>query len=233
MTAYYQPYWLTEDELEHYGILGMKWGIRRYQNPDGTLTEAGKRRLNRPTREERKNTRTLKRQTAAAIKNLKEKGETNAAAENELLTAKENYEKANKKMYLFKENRRQAIKEASEELTRAFEMTETPRAEMSRAREIYEKAAERMLEDNKKMLEKYGSDTIKEVDKKLITYGMTLRKSGWFSDEYSAFQDEVLNTGLTVVNIPWYGQRYTGKFVYGEEEKIREREFNKSANKRY
>ena len=30
--------------LSHHGILGMKWGIRRYQNEDGTLTEAGKQR---------------------------------------------------------------------------------------------------------------------------------------------------------------------------------------------
>lgn len=34
---YYEYY------LAHHGILGQKWGVRRYQNPDGTLTEEGKR----------------------------------------------------------------------------------------------------------------------------------------------------------------------------------------------
>lgn len=32
------------DYLTHHGILGMKWGVRRYQNKDGTLTPSGKRR---------------------------------------------------------------------------------------------------------------------------------------------------------------------------------------------
>lgn len=36
---------MEKETLYHYGIPGMKWGIRRYQNKDGSLTPAGKKRL--------------------------------------------------------------------------------------------------------------------------------------------------------------------------------------------
>ena len=37
---------MNENELKHWGILNMKWGLRRFQNPDGSLTEEGRKRYN-------------------------------------------------------------------------------------------------------------------------------------------------------------------------------------------
>jgi hypothetical protein len=44
MEKYYIANEKQSPELYHYGILGMKWGIRRYQNEDGSLTPAGRKR---------------------------------------------------------------------------------------------------------------------------------------------------------------------------------------------
>lgn len=43
-----------EEHLMHYGILGMKWGIRRYQNKDGTLTAEGRKRARAEYKEDNK-----------------------------------------------------------------------------------------------------------------------------------------------------------------------------------
>lgn len=42
---------MSEYELYHHGVKGMKWGVRRYQNKDGSLTNAGKKRYDRDIRE--------------------------------------------------------------------------------------------------------------------------------------------------------------------------------------
>lgn len=36
----------NDNELQHFGVKGMKWGVRRYENKDGSLTPAGRKRYN-------------------------------------------------------------------------------------------------------------------------------------------------------------------------------------------
>ena len=42
---------MDNQELLHWGVKGMKWGVRRYQNKDGSLTPAGQKRYDRDKRE--------------------------------------------------------------------------------------------------------------------------------------------------------------------------------------
>lgn len=50
----------TNGELYHWGIKGMKWGVRRYQNKDGSLTKAGKKRYDKEKAELKEREKNIK-----------------------------------------------------------------------------------------------------------------------------------------------------------------------------
>ena len=61
------------NELYHHGIRGMKWGVRRYQNKDGSLTPAGKKRMYREMFDsESKDLKERRKYTADASRWMKE-----------------------------------------------------------------------------------------------------------------------------------------------------------------
>lgn len=61
---------MEQNVLNHHGILGMKWGVRRYQNKDGSLTSAGKKR--RDKEEESIESKMERRSKALSSTNAKE-----------------------------------------------------------------------------------------------------------------------------------------------------------------
>lgn len=64
-----------DNELYHYGMKGMRWGIRRYQNKDGSLTPAGKKRYNKEMAKLKAEEKVLKnkQKTQAKMDKLDEK----------------------------------------------------------------------------------------------------------------------------------------------------------------
>ena len=78
----------TNSELYHHGILGMKWGVRRYQNADGSLTAAGKKKI---VKEYKKNMSNAKSDMRSSESQREEKA--NNYANNKLRDFDANYEK--------------------------------------------------------------------------------------------------------------------------------------------
>ena len=60
---------IYDDYLAHHGIKGMKWGVRRYQNKDGSYTNAGKSRLRSQNSSDYEETRPLRKKSPKQLSN--------------------------------------------------------------------------------------------------------------------------------------------------------------------
>ena len=86
---------MNNNELMHHGIHGMRWGVRRYQNKDGSLTAAGRKRINQLDSEYQRLTgmKLNKKKSSADVKKTESKPKSKSISE---MTNEEIQEKINR-----------------------------------------------------------------------------------------------------------------------------------------
>lgn len=162
------------NELCHYGIKGQRWGVRRYQNPDGTLTSAGKKRYNKEMKEIERDKKKLakekqelsnRKKTQAKIEKLerlkaKVKTERDAVrAENKRLKDAEKQKKNTAKEYERQE------REKREQEKQAKEREKEAAAKQAKLEKEREKALK--SSDPKELYEKRHLLTTEELNERM------------------------------------------------------------------
>ena len=134
------------DELMHYGIKGQKWGERRFQNEDGTLTPAGRKKYKLEIKEENKKAFEYGREASIS-------SHAAAYAKNKSIKSQYKFKKA-----LLKDPN--MIKSSTQKKRRNAEADEMS----SKQLEAYARSAEKKAKEHcNSLIKKYGSENVMNI----------------------------------------------------------------------
>lgn len=137
------------DELVHYGIKGQKWGQRRYQNKDGSLTPAGKKRYSDASWDGPE-------PTLRELGKMKNEDPERYAKYQEYSKAK-GYDKAVKEQ---QKDVDKFVKDAAKENKKGMDVDKVS-TDLNTAKKMYDKVAPAIIEKEKAKVKKEHSDKIK------------------------------------------------------------------------
>ena len=164
---------MDELELLHWGTKGMKWGVRRYQNKDGSLTPAGKKRYNAEMERLKNEEKILKNKEATRAKLAKlESKQKEIDERKKALEGKSNSKSVTKKTDGESEPKRKSVKDMSDEELAAV----VRRAQLEKQ---YRDLNPQQISAGKKFFNTFIVPTATNVGKNLATDFATKKGKEW------------------------------------------------------